>query len=89
MRSMKDSFSSRRLRGLLHLIPFAGRLLVLGHILILLSLCWFAVMLSGEGQAEALLYMETYMGSVGGATAVLWGVVLGVDLLDRTYVDRS
>ncbi len=69
--------------------PFAGRLLVLGHILLFLSLGFFAAMFCGEGHAEALLYLDTYMASVGGSAAVLWGVVLAVDWLDRVYSDEK
>lgn len=69
--------------------PFAGRLLVAGHILILLSLCHFAALLSGEGQSEALLYMESYMGSVSASFTVLWAASLGMDWLDRTHKGRE
>jgi hypothetical protein len=63
--------------------PFSGRLLALGHILILIALCFFVALFHSEGHAEALLYMETYFSSLGSSAAVLWGVVLGVDWLDR------
>ena len=63
--------------------PLAGRLLVAGHILILLSLGHFAYLLGGEGQGEALLYMEAYMGSVALAPIPLWAGVLALDWLER------
>lgn len=69
--------------------PPAGRLLVAGHILILISLCHFAALLSGEMQSEALLYMEAYMWSVSAAFTVLWAAVLGMDWLDRTHKGRG
>jgi hypothetical protein len=34
-------------------------------------------------RGEALLYADAYAGSVGGYVTVLWGVVLGIDLLER------
>ena len=66
------------------LLPLAGRLLVGGHILILLSLCYFIALFHSEGRGEALLYLEPYMASVAASAAVLWAVVLGMDWLDRT-----
>lgn len=66
------------------LLPLAGRLLVGGHILILLSLCYFVALFHSEGRGEALLYLEPYMASVAASAAVLWAVVLGMDWLDRT-----
>lgn len=63
--------------------PFSGWLLALGHILILIALCFFVALFQSEGRAEALLYMETYFSSLGGSAAVLWGVVLGTDWLER------
>ena len=67
--------------------PLAGRLLVAGHILILLSLCHFACLLGGEGQGEALLYMEAYMESVALAPIPLWAGVLALDWLERRSED--
>ena len=63
--------------------PLPGRLLVLGHVLILISLSFYVALFHSEARAEALLYMETYFSSLGGSAALLWGVVLGVDWLDR------
>jgi hypothetical protein len=36
-------------------------------------------------RGEALLYADAYAGAVGGYVTVLWGVVLGIDLLERVY----
>ena len=71
-------------RRLPPLRPMAGRLLVGGHILILLSLCHFVALFHSESRGEALLYVEPYMASVAASAAVLWAVVLGMDWLDRT-----
>jgi hypothetical protein len=49
----------------------------------LIVLCFFVALFHSEGRAEALLYMETYFSSLGGSAAVLWGVVLGTDWLER------
>ncbi len=71
-------------RRLPPLRPMAGRLLVGGHILLLLSLCHFVALFHSESRWEALLYVEPYMASVAASAAVLWAVVLGMDWLDRT-----
>lgn len=81
---MKMTPRPSRQRGRLWLLsPFAGRLLALGHILLFLSVACFVAMYHSPVRAETLLYAETYFGSVGGSAAVLWGVVLGVDWLER------
>lgn len=64
--------------------PWAARLLLTGYILILLSLCDFAARLYAGTSWEALLYIETYMGSVSAATVILWAAALGLDWLERT-----
>ena len=66
------------------LLPPAGRLLVGGHMLILLSLCHFVALFHSGSRGEALLYLEPYMASVAASAAVLWAVVLGMDWLNRT-----
>ena len=66
------------------LLPLSGKLLVGGHILILLSLCHFGALFHSGSRSEALLYLEPYMASVASSAAVLWAVVLGMDWLDRT-----
>ena len=63
--------------------PLAGKLLVGGHILLLISLCHFVALFHSESRGEALLYIEPYMASVAASAAVLWAVVLGMDWLDR------
>jgi hypothetical protein len=49
----------------------------------LVSLCHFACLLGGEGQGEALLYMEVYMETVAVSAVLLWAGVLGLDWLER------
>lgn len=71
-------------RPLPPLLPLSGKLLVGGHILILLSLCHFVALFHSGSRPEALLYLEPYMASVASSAAVLWAVVLGMDWLDRT-----
>ncbi len=61
----------------------AGRFLLAGQIMTVLSLCHFAAMLCGEGRAEALLYIDAYAGSLSSALVILWGTALGMDLLER------
>ena len=61
----------------------AGRFLLKGQILTVLSLCHFAAMLCGEGRAEALLYIDAYADSLSSAIMILWGTALGLDLLER------
>ena len=70
------------------LTPFAGRLLAAGHILLLVSLCFFVALFHSDNRTEALLYMETYMSSVGGSAAILWGVVLGIDWMEHRHKDN-
>ena len=70
-------------RRLFSLSRGAERFLLTGQIALLLSLCHFAAMLSGEGRAEALLYIDAYAGSLSGAFVILWGTALGLDLLER------
>lgn len=65
------------------LSPGAGRFLLAGQIMTVLSLCHFAAMLAGEGRAEALLYIDAYAGSLASAAVILWGTALGLDLLER------
>ena len=62
----------------------AGRFLLAGEILLVLSLCHFAAMLTGEGRAEALLYIDAYGDALSAALVILWGTALGLDLLERT-----
>ncbi len=73
---MKRIFSPR-------LMPHAFRLLLVGHILILLSLCDFAARLSAGGSVEVFLYIGEYMHSVAAAWVMLWGAGLGLDLWER------
>ena len=61
----------------------AGRFLLAGQIMTVLSLCHFTAMLFGEGRAEALLYIDAYAGSLSSAFMILWGTALGLDLLER------
>jgi hypothetical protein len=49
----------------------------------LVSLCHFACLLGGEGQGEALLYMDVYMETVAVSAVLLWAGVLGLDWLER------
>jgi hypothetical protein len=53
----------------------AGRLLVLGHILILAALCDFAARFAVYSP-EHMLYLESFMGSISSATVLLWGAYL-------------
>lgn len=53
----------------------AGRLLVIGHILILAALCDFAARFAAHSP-EHLLYLEPFVRSVSSATVLLWGASL-------------
>ena len=66
-----------------HFCPFSKRVLAVGHMGILLSLGCLRILLDSPLRGEALLYAEAYAGSVGGFLVVLWGVALGIDLLER------
>ena len=63
--------------------PFSKRVLAVGHMGILLSLCCLWILFDSPLRGEAMLYAEAYAGSVGGFFTVLWGVALGIDLLER------
>ena len=65
------------------LCAYAERLLTAGHMGILLCLCSLWILLDSPLRGEALLYADTYAGAVGGYVTVLWGVTLGIDLLER------
>jgi hypothetical protein len=68
----------------LRLMPHAFRLMLAGHILILLSLCDFAARLSAGGSVEVLLYIREYIHSAAAAWVMLWGAGLGLDLWERS-----
>lgn len=63
----------------------ARRLLAAGHMGILFCLCLLWILLDSPLRGEALLYAGAYAGSVGGFGAILWGVALGMDWLERFY----
>jgi hypothetical protein len=52
---------------------------------ILLCLCSLWILWDSPLRGEILLYADTYAGAVGGYVTVLWGVALGIDLLERVY----
>ena len=56
----------------------AGKLLLAGHILILLSLCDFTARLA-DHSVEHFLYTEHFMDSLSVALLLLWGLSLGMD----------
>lgn len=70
-------------RRLPRLRPHAFRLLLGGHILILLALCDFAARLHAGVASEPLLYMGEFMRSVAIAFVLLWGAGLGLDIWER------
>lgn len=61
----------------------AGKLLLVGHMLILAALCDFAARFAAHS-AEHLLYLDPFIGSVSSATVLLWGISLGWEWLDRS-----
>lgn len=65
------------------LCAYARQILAAGHMGLLLCLCCLWILLDSPLRGEALLYADAYAGSVGGYVTVLWGVVLGIDLLER------
>jgi hypothetical protein len=67
------------------LCAYARQILAAGHMGLLLCLCCLWILLDSPLRGEALLYADTYVGSVGGYFTVLWGVALGIDLLERVY----
>ena len=64
---------------------YARQILAAGHMGLLLCLCCLWILLDSPLRGEALLYADAYAGAVGGYLTVLWGVVLGIDLLERVY----
>ena len=67
------------------LCAYARQILAAGHMELLLCLCCLWILLDSPLRGEALLYADAYAGSVGGYVTVLWGVALGIDLLERVY----
>lgn len=63
--------------------PHAYRLLLGGHILILLALCDFAARLHAGVVIEPRLYIGEFMRSVAAAFVLLWGAGLGLDFWER------
>ena len=80
--------SKQQKRPLLLLSRRAGRFLLTGQILTVLSLCHFAAMLGGDGRAEALLYIDAYADALSSALVLLWGTALGMDLWERSEQDH-
>lgn len=64
-------------------ITTAGKLLLVGHMLIVAALCDFAARFATHS-TEHLLYLEPFIGSVSSATVLLWGISLGWEWLDRS-----
>ena len=79
---MKRTYVPKPRKGRAGLSP-AGRLLLAGHMLILLSLCDFAARMHTD-PTEPLLYLETFTESVSLTVILLWAASLGLDLLDRS-----
>ena len=69
----------QRMRLFSELCPFSSALLILGHILILASLCEFAARLHGGASGEPLFYMEDFLRSVSAAGVLTWGISLLAD----------
>ena len=80
---MKRSHRPRPPRHGWRLCAHARSLLAVGHMLVALCLCCLRILLDSPLRGEAMLYAEAYAGSVGGYVTVLWGVALGIDLLER------
>ena len=78
----------RRPRGQWRLCAYAERLLAAGHMGVALCLCCLRILLDSPLRGEALLYADAYAGSVGGFVAVLGGVALGIDWLERVYPSK-
>ena len=68
--------------------PHAARLLILGHILILVALGEFASRLHG-GSLEAWLYIEDFFTSAVGGWVILWGAGILLDYLERTSPSQN
>ena len=62
--------------------PYASRLLIAGHILILVALCDFAARLHA-GNPDAILYIEDFASSVSLGGIILWGFGILLDSLER------
>ncbi len=72
--------------------PVSSRLLIGGHILLLAALCDFAARLftyEMAGAVGSIHLMDTLGGSVSASLAILWGVALGLDYLERTCPPRK
>ena len=82
---MNDHPSPRPPRRRWRLCAHARSLLAAGHMLTALCLCCLRILLDSPLRGEALLYADAYAGAVGGYLTVLWGVALGIDLLERVY----
>ena len=68
----------------LSLSPPALRLLLVGHVIILLALCDFAARLHAGITVEPLLYICEFMRSVAVSYVLLWGAGLGLDYWGRS-----
>ena len=62
----------------LRLGPHARRLLLLGHIFILIALCDFAARLASGVSADPLLYITEFMQSVAVSFVLIWAAGLGL-----------
>ena len=60
----------------------ALRLLLGGHVLIVVALCDFAARLHGGASLEVLLYIGEFIRSVAISYVILWGAGLGLDYWD-------
>ena len=70
-------------RPLIRLRPLSLKLLLAGHILIVIALCDFAARLHAGLSVEPLLYISEFMRSVSVSVILLWGVGLGLDFWGR------
>ena len=61
----------------------ALRLLLTGHILIVLALCDFAARLHAGCAVEPRLYVGEFMRSVAVSYVILWGAGLGMDYWEK------
>ena len=64
-------------------MPFSHRFLLVGHILILLSLCDFAARLHAGVSADPVLYIGEYFRSVSVSIVLVWAAGLGFDLWEK------
>lgn len=89
---MKHPFSTPKHPEKWGFRPYASALLIIGHLLILLALCDFAVRLDVSaltGEVGAILLYDEIGGTLSASGVILWGSALGIDYMERTSTKKK